>query len=121
MNIIESYVDLENEVLKTGKHVSEQEVSKTKEIKSFDYNEYYNNQAFDLKNEITKEKAIKDFFKQKYKIESEELAEDKLRDFLDDRITPKSKEVSPFYSGLPIKSKDSLANPNLMVRVIRRV
>lgn len=130
MKIIEDYVDLENKVSKPEKHNDYEEQgqselktsSKLQTSEPFDCNEYYKNQCFDLKNEIGKERAIKEFFKQKYRIESDELAEENLRNFLEDRTSPLSKQVSPFTSNEPI-TKDALggSDVNMLVRISEEV
>lgn len=58
------------------------EVLDEKKHGRFDYFEYCKKQGFDLQNEISKEKNIKDFFQQRYRIQSSNLGDNIMRRFL---------------------------------------
>eukprot|EP00826_Nyctotherus_ovalis_P055367 TRINITY_DN7345_c0_g2_i1.p1 TRINITY_DN7345_c0_g2~~TRINITY_DN7345_c0_g2_i1.p1 ORF type:complete len:134 (-),score=29.80 TRINITY_DN7345_c0_g2_i1:343-744(-) len=58
------------------------EMQNEKKHDKFDYFEYCKKQGFDLQNEISKEKNIRDFFQQRYKIQSFSLGDNIMRRFL---------------------------------------
>ena len=64
---------------------NDQELLKIKQ-KQFSCKDYYRKKDFDLKNEVNKERCIRDFFKEKYLRETAYLNENKLRCFLDEAI-----------------------------------
>ena len=93
------------------------EKSNVESEKAFDCAEYYKSQGFDLKNEIKKEKCIKDFFMQKYRIESEVLDENKVRDFLEEKIDLNAKNTSSMNLNEATEGKDPSKNLNFNIMV----
>jgi len=49
----------------------------------FNYEDYCKTKGFNLRNEISKEQSIREFFKEKYKISDNDLTDEALRTFLD--------------------------------------
>ena len=85
----------------------EQEVSKR-----FNYNNYYQIAAFNLKNEINKEKCLESFFKEKFRHESNDLNENQLKEILNNNKTKwKDKELG-CNSNNTISAKSSSNNVN---------
>ena len=140
MKIIEDYLDLESaalRLLKTGKDLNDHypaaqtqrnkqedglskengENSKTDELSRFEYSEYYKKQGFDPRAEIGKERKIQQFFKEKFRLESEDLAENPLKEFLNESPESEPKGLPAFITDRPpsqIKGPDI----NLMVLML---
>ena len=71
----------------------------TAQENEFDYTKYCRMQKFNLKNEISKEKSIQKYFKEKYKIDDAEITDETLKNFLN--------KTSKVLAILPNKTADS--------------
>jgi len=66
------------------------------ENSKFDYFEYCKKRGFDVQNELAKEKNIKDFFLQKYRIQSFSLGDHIMRKFLSTNSEMKKQSVTEY-------------------------
>jgi len=99
----------------------EPENKDAKEEQDFNYEKYYADLGFDPKKEVIKERRIADFFKQRYQAESEELAENNLREFLESQnqefsyIPPKStfgyRESKDYIQNKPKSKQEEKKEP----------
>lgn len=136
MKIIEDYLQLENAALrliKTGKNADDRLPNEKNKLEGnindknlnqndFDYDEYYKKQGFDPRAEIIKERKIYDFFKEKYRLESAGLAEDNLKEFLNENEDSANKKEFAF---LPKESNEGTSHKkgndvNIMVIFVNK-
>ena len=137
MKIIEDYADIEDEALKlintkkdfnTNKGYglrfegdTEENSNYRKNTNKFNYFDYYKAKGFNLRNEVAKERSLTDFFKQKYKVESIGLGEDKLMQIIgkNPSQTTKINSFIPFNDNSDPDNFKKYGNPTLIVNYMK--